>query len=143
MAQTQSQVDARNERIKYVRAFNTTMVEIWKEQITKLRVIDTGSLYNSVYNLGLTMNADATDLELLFGFNQYGIYVDKGTGREIYRGNPGDIGRDKVRVAKKWFNPKYWSSFYNLKEFMADNLGRQFTAMVGDVLENDSALPTI
>lgn len=37
------QVEARR---KYVRAFNATMVKIWREQISLLGVIDTGALYN-------------------------------------------------------------------------------------------------
>ena len=35
------------ERRKYVTAFNSTMVKIWREQINLLGVIDTGALYRS------------------------------------------------------------------------------------------------
>ena len=44
------------ERRKYVRAFNATMVKIWREQIALLGVIDTGALYRST--VGISMTAD-------------------------------------------------------------------------------------
>ena len=39
---------ALSERERYVKAFNATMVQIWREQINLLGVIDTGALYRSV-----------------------------------------------------------------------------------------------
>ena len=44
------------ERRKYVTAFNSTMVKIWKERITLLGIIDTGALYRSV--IATHMRAD-------------------------------------------------------------------------------------
>ena len=35
---------SKQERRKYISAFNDTMIKIWKEQITLLGVIDTGML---------------------------------------------------------------------------------------------------
>ena len=48
--------NSQQEREKYVKAFNSTMIKIWQEQISLLGVIDTGALYRSVVALG--MNAD-------------------------------------------------------------------------------------
>ena len=42
---------AQDERIKFVTAFNDTMVKIWKERITLLDVIDTRTLLNSPISL--------------------------------------------------------------------------------------------
>ena len=125
------------ERKKFVLAFNDTMVKIWKERITLLDVIDTGTLLNSV--VGVRCNADGKflQIELSQAFRTYGIWQDRGVGKELARGNPGDIGRDKMRVAKRWFSLKYFASFYNLKEFLADNVGRQFLGMTSDVFETD------
>ena len=44
------------ERRKYVTAFNSTMVKIWREQINLLGVIDTGALYRST--MAVRMTAD-------------------------------------------------------------------------------------
>ena len=76
---------ALEERAKYVRTFNDTMIKIWKEQITLLNVIDTG--------------------------------------------------RPKVRKARHWFSRKYYMSVMNIKEFMADSLGRQFQGILSEALD--------
>lgn len=125
------------ERKKFVLAFNDTMVKIWKERITLLDVIDTGTLLNSV--IGVRCNADGKflQIELSQAFRTYGLWQDRGVGKEVARGNPGDIGRDKMRVAKRWFSLKYFASFYKLREFLSDNVGRQFLGMTSDVFETD------
>lgn len=125
------------EREKFVLAFNDTMVKIWKERITLLDVIDTGTLLNSV--IGVRCNADGQflQIELSQAFRTYGLWQDRGVGKEVYRGNPGDIERDKVRVRKRWFSIKYYASFYNLREFLADNVGKQFLGMTSDIFETD------
>lgn len=66
-----------------------------------------------------------------------GLWQNYGTGREVPRGNPGDIGRAKVRQKRPWFSRKFYASFMNLKEFMADSIGRQFVDMVSDALDAD------
>jgi hypothetical protein len=125
------------ERKKFVLAFNDTMVKIWKERITLLDVIDTGTLLNSV--IGVRCNADGQflQIELSQAFRTYGLWQDRGVGKEVARGNPGDIGRNKMRVAKRWFSLKYFASFYKLREFLSDNVGKQFLGMTSDVFETD------
>lgn len=126
-----------DERRKFVTAFNTTMVKIWKERITLLGVIDTKTLLNSV--VGVRCNADGQFLEidLSQSFRTYGLWQDRGVGKEVYRGNPGDIGRDKKRKAKPWFYPGYYSSVMNLKEFLADSVGEEFLGVVSSVFDTD------
>ena len=95
----QQAIDARQ---KYVTAFNDTMIRIWKEKITLLNVIDTGRLLHSV-PIVLAMRADGRFFEVTLtqSFLEYGLWQDYGTGRETPRGNPGDIGRAKVRQRRK------------------------------------------
>lgn len=131
-------ISAEEERRRYVTAFNSTMIKIWRERIALLKVIDTGALYRSVLAVGMTADGKVTQVTLSQRFNTYGIFQDYGTGREVPRGNPGDIGRDKVRQRRKWFSTKYYASVMNLKEFFADNLGRDFTGIVANAL-NDKA----
>lgn len=121
-------------RRKYVQAFNENMVKIWKERIVLLQVIDTGALYSSVVPLKMVENADTSDVEFDWGFNEYGLYQDRGTGREVAIGNPGDIGRPKVRRVRKWMGAAYYSSAMNLKEFFAESMGLEAMGIFGTLL---------
>ena len=70
------------ERRKYVTAFNTTMVKIWREQINLLDVIDTGALYRSIGLFVRRNNADPKNVAevepLLSQIELSLVYTDKG-----------------------------------------------------------------
>lgn len=125
---------ARLERQKYVQAFNATMIKIWREQIALLGVIDTGALYRST--LAVRMNADGkyTSITLEQSFNLYGLFVDYATGSNTPRGNSGDLGRDNARKRRRWFSRKYYASVMNIRDFYADNLGRDLADTVSNAL---------
>ena len=131
-----SEQQAIQERQKYVMAFNDTMIKIWKEQITLLDVIDTGRLLNSPISVRTQADGKFSEVQLSQAFLEYGIWQDYGTGKEVPRGNPGDIGRDKKRQKKPWFSHKYYASVMNIKDFMADSLGRQFQGIIADALDS-------
>lgn len=136
MAQQQTQEQALKERQKYVAAFNDTMIKIWKERITLLDVIDTKMLLHSPISLGYKADGKLVDVHLSQAFREYGLWQDYGTGRETPRGNPGDIGRAKVRQRRRWFSIKYYASFMNIKEFYADNLGKEFVGIINEALDD-------
>lgn len=136
MALQQTQEQALKERQKYVAAFNDTMIKIWKERITLLDVIDTKTLLNSPISLGYKADGKLVDVHLTQAFREYGLWQDYGTGRETPRGNPGDIGRAKVRQRRRWFSIKYYASFMNIKEFYADNLGKEFVGIINEALDD-------
>ena len=136
MAQQQTQEQALQERQKYVAAFNDTMIKIWKERITLLDVIDTKTLLNSPISLGYKADGKLVDVHLTQAFREYGLWQDYGTGRETPRGNPGDIGCAKVRQRRRWFSIKYYASFMNIKEFYADNLGKEFIGIINEALDD-------
>lgn len=125
------------ERRKYVLAFNSTMIRIWREQISLLGVIDTGMLYRSTLAVGMNADGKFTQVTLSQSFNTYGIFQDYGTGKETPRGNSDDISRDKVRKRRRWFSRKYFASVMNIQEFYADNLGRQFCNAISNALNPD------
>lgn len=75
--------------------------------------------------------------EIAQGFLEYGLWQDFGTGKEIPRGNSGDIGREKKRVAKKWFSKKYYASVMRINEFFADNLGQEFVGVLARALDDN------
>ena len=136
MAQQQTQEQALKERQKYVAAFNDTMIKIWKERITLLDVIDTKMLLHSPISLGYKADRKLVDVHLSQAFREYGLWQDYGTGRETPRGNPGDIGRTKVRQRRRWFSIKYYASFMNIKEFYADNQGKEFVGIINEALDD-------
>lgn len=124
-----------DERGKYVRAFNDTMIKIWKEQITLLHVIDTQRLLRSPIAIGMNADGKFSEVHLSQAFLEYGLWQDYGTGKEVPRGNSGDLGRPKVRKERHWFSRKYYMSVMNIKEFMTDSLGRQFQGIISDALD--------
>jgi len=131
-------VNPQQEREKYVRAFNATMIKIWKEQISLLGVIDTGSLYRSTVAVGLSADGKFTSVTLSQSFNTYGLFVDYGTGGNTPRGNSGDIGKTNGRKRKRWFSRKYFASVMNIQEYFADNLGRDCCLAIANALNPDS-----
>ena len=132
------EVDAVKEREKFVNAFNKTMIQIWQEQITKLGVIDTGRLLQSPISFPVSADGRFLEISLSQAFLEYGIWQDYGTGKEIPRGNNGDIERmERVRKKRRWFSPKYYSSVMNLRDFLADSIGKEFVGVVTNAINND------
>ena len=133
---TNREQQAQDEREKYVMAFNDTMLKIWQEQITLLGVIDTHSLLRSPTALPVRTDGRFFEVGLSQAFLEYGLWQDYGTGRETPRGNSGDLGHEKVRCRRRWFSRKYYASVMNIKEFFADNLGRQYQGILSDIFND-------
>lgn len=127
---------ALREREKFVTAFNETMLKIWKEQMTLLDVIDTGALLASPKSLPLHADGRFMELGLSQSFLEYGLWQNFGTGKEISRGNNGDIGRERKRKKKPWFSRKYYASVMNLRDFLADNMAKEFVGVVAQSLDD-------
>lgn len=127
---------ALREREKFVTAFNETMLKIWKEQMTLLDVIDTGALLASPKALPLRADGRFLELGLSQSFLEYGLWQNFGTGKEIPRGNNRDIGRERKRKKKPWFSRKYYASVMNLRDFLADNMAKEFVGVVAQSLDD-------
>lgn len=123
-----------DERRKFVFAFNNTMIKIWREQIALLNVIDTGALYRSTVAVATNADDKIVEITLAQAFNIYGLYQDYGTGGNTPRGNSGDLGRDNPRRRRRWFSRKYFASVMNLREFFAENVGRDFCNVISNAL---------
>lgn len=136
MAKQITQEGALQERLKFVSAFNDTMIKIWQERITLLDVIDTRRLLNSPISLGYKGDGRLVDVQLTQAFREYGLWQDYGTGRETPRGNSGDLGRPKVRQRRRWFSIKYYASYMRLKEFYQDSIGREFIGIINEALDD-------
>lgn len=133
---TVTQQDAIEQRRKFVDAFNGTQLTMWQEQITLLDVIDTGKLLGSVASVRCDHDGKVTVVTLEQSFLEYGLFQEYGVGKETPRGNPGDIGRDKVRQRRPWMSKKLYASVMKLKEMFADSIGREFCGIVADALSD-------
>lgn len=105
-----------------VRAWADITLKIWREKITELKVWDTGALYESLENALFTAaGADVNKVE--FSFKLYGVFVDMGVGREIFKGNDGDVGYDVVRKRKQWYSRVFYREVMRLKEILIEKMG--------------------
>ena len=136
MTQLNGNDKQREEREKFVFAFNRTMITIWCEQITLLNVIDTGRLLRSLKALPVRADGRFIEIGLSQSFLEYGLWQNFGTGKEIPRGNSGDIGRECKRQKKPWFSRKYYASVMNLRDFLADNIAHEFVGIVARSLDD-------
>lgn len=129
------EIEAQEEREKYIKAWNETMLRIWQERITLLEVIDTGKLLASPVAMPVRADGRFVEVTLSQEFLEYGLWQDYGVGRETPRGNSGDIGRAKVRQRRPWFSKRYYASVLNLRDFFGENLGREFQGIMADTFE--------
>lgn len=136
MTQLNGNDKQREEREKFVFAFNRTMITIWCEQITLLNVIDTGRLLRSLKALPVRADGRFIEIGLSQSFLEYGLWQNFGTGKEIPRGNSGDIGRERKRQKKPWFSRKYYASVMNLRDFLSDNIAHEFVGIVARSLDD-------
>ena len=88
---------ALEERAKFIGAFNGTMIDIWKEKIVDMDIIDTGSLLDSVAALPVRADGRFSEVVLVQCFLEYGLWQDYGTGREVWRG-PHIIGYEIAQL---------------------------------------------
>ena len=136
MTQLNGNDKQREEREKFVFACNRTMITMWCEQITLLNVIDTGRLLRSLKALPVRADGRFIEIGLSQSFLEYGLWHNFGTGKEIPRGNSGDIGRERKRQKKPWFSRKYYASVMNLRDFLADNIAHEFVGIVARSLDD-------
>lgn len=123
------------ERERWLKGWSEKMEEIFKEKINLLGAVRKGSanLLHSVSELNFFSKDPVYDISHDFAY--YGIYVDRGTGREFKKGNPGDLGFTPVRQPKPWLSKKFYSSYMRLMEYSADSMGAEFAASMVNILE--------
>lgn len=109
------------------------MLDIWQERIYRLGVMHTGALWRSPLSMPVRADGRFLDVSLSQTFLEYGLWQDLGVGREVPHGNSGDIGREKKRQRRRWFSTKYYASVMNLRDFMAESLGSEFTGMFANI----------
>lgn len=129
------------DRIKYQDAWAKMMVDIWREKIERLHVIDTYRLHQDM-NENLTTSGSEISV-IQHKFMEYGIYQDCGTGNGYSKGNGGNLefldptneNGQKHRKPREWFSRAYFASVMVLKEEMAYMYGEEFTGLLVDKIE--------
>lgn len=114
-----------------LQAWSDIVIKIWREKIVALKVWDSGDLYKSFVNtVRVQSGGDRTKINHMF--SQYGIYADMGVGKELYRGNSGQIGKGVVRAPKMWFSRVWYREVMRLRELIAERYsGESVYSMMG------------
>lgn len=126
----------------YSKAWYDKMVEIWRDRIDAMNILDTGALRGSVAGNGFAM--DELGGQMAFQFLQYGIFVDLGTGKGYKRGNGGDLeflGKDyrkqhnlgKARKKRPWFSTSWYVSTKVIRDVYARLVGEKFVGIMDNI----------
>lgn len=127
-----------------LKAWADIVISKLKNNIDELDVRDLGNLDNSILHT-LLVNA-GTDIDKIeFSFKLYGIYVDMGVGKELSRGNSGDLEfagedgwtRPTKRKPKEWFSRKYYGQVMKLREILIEKYSKAITWSMINTLEAD------
>lgn len=110
------------------------MIDIWKEKIVRLGVIDTKQLYSDISGNVFSQGEDMHSI--MHQFMEYGIFQDCGTGKEFSKANGGDLGFTPTRIPREWFSRAYYASVMTLKEEMAYQFGEEFCGVLADAISN-------
>ena len=120
---------------KYSKEWLKMMVRIWQDKLDELKVWDTGRLHN--YLMYHNSSLEGMDVDAVFQFMEYGIYVEAGTGNGYKKDNGGDLKfldsnyryeheLGRPRIPKPWFDKSWYISGQVLKEKYAELIGEAF-----------------
>ena len=104
-------------------AWADIVIKIWREKIIDLKVIDTHSLFESLLD-EMLRNAGEDISRIDFSFRLYGVYVDMGVGKEIEKGNAGDLGFTPTRQPKEWYSKKFYGQIMKLREILVEKYSK-------------------
>jgi len=116
-----------------ISAWADITLKIWRDKIVQLQVYDTGELMASLKN-DLTRAAGNSVEKVEFSFKLYGIFADLGVGREISKGNGGDLGFTPLRKRKEWYSKVFYREVMKLKEILADRYSKAAAQQVTNSL---------
>lgn len=111
-----------------VEAWANIVVEKWHDQVQLMDIHDTDQLYDSLNKTMVDAGNDGEKIEFLVLL--YGIFVDMGVGREISKGNSGDLGYTPDRVAKPWYSSVFFKQVYILGKLLKERYGRETANLV-------------
>lgn len=116
---------------KWIKGWTKFMIEIWKEKINQVGARDTDALFHSVDNFKMEGNKDS--FEITHSFLDYGLFVDRGVGKEFNKGNSGNVISERQELV--WFRKRYYSSYMNMKSYLALYYKNDYIMMMKEALE--------
>lgn len=139
----------------YSKAWMETMINIWQEKMMMMRrpegggfdpVYDTGALHSSL--VGRYTSTDRSTV-IEHKFLEYGMFVDRGTGRGYRKGNGGNLkfldpayrAAHKLglpRYPRPWYNKKYFASVMKLHDDFERIFADKVEAVMSDAFKRGS-----
>lgn len=135
---------------EWERGWTDMMITIWRENILRLGIVDTGRLHDTITG---TYSDVGGQVEIAHQFMLYGIYVARGVGRgydidgKEYRDKKGNLKRigvnkgdlaDKKNLNKRrrdWFWSKYLRSQDVLTQVERDLYGHAYMGTLSNVVQ--------
>lgn len=114
-------------------AWAKIVVEKWHDKVQLLNIHDTDQLYNSLTDTMIDAGNNGDKIEFLVLL--YGIFVDMGVGREMSKGNSGDLGFTPDRQPKPWYSSVFFKQVYILGKLLKERYGRETADLVFALLE--------
>lgn len=117
------------------------VLEKWQRAIRKLRIGDSGELFDSLARQVVSAS-DGDVQKVIFFYNYYGAFVDMGVGRGVKVGGVKESALSRRlegkrngnrRRAKKWHNKILYGQTIRLGEIMQDEYGN---AAVVTIIDN-------
>ena len=106
-----------------ISAWADITLKIWRDKIVMLNVYNTGELMASLKN-ELDRAAGNSVEKVEFAFRLYGVFVDMGVGKEIHKGNSGDLGFTPLRKRKEWYSKVFYREVMKLRDLLADRYSK-------------------
>lgn len=126
---------------EYASAWSEMMSTIFRDRLKRLVYSSlstraTGRLLASVSEPQVEGDYSA----VRYRFAHYGLFVDRGVGREKARGNSGDIGvarggTRRLRESRRWFSAPWRRSLEKLAEELAERHAASAVRQLVDTME--------
>jgi hypothetical protein len=131
---------------QFLKEWAQVVIKMWEGKMNALDIYDTGELFNSFVNhIMAAANGDISKIDFIF--KEYGLYVDMGVGKEISKGNDGDLSDNAYfdhstqsyqmkRKAKPWYSKVFFREVMKLKEFLAKYYAKEAACLIAEGIES-------
>lgn len=121
-------------------AFSKIIIEKWQLRMIKAGV---GTDKRSTKKLFQSFSFNLQQGKIDFTYLKRGHYVDRGAGREVSKGNSGNLGFTPRRKAKKWFYAVFMSQARALERIMSEKFGIATSIYINESWKQEPASKTV
>lgn len=112
-------------------AFSKIVIEKWRTRMLSVGV-GVHPTYSSSQKGYNSFNFRSGNKRIDFSFLKYLHYVDRGVGREVYKGNSGNLGFKPKRRKKKWYYAIFMGQARALERIVNQKFGMQTQVFVSE-----------